>query len=217
MIHTDTSPVSFFVYICQMPQYCSLVNSHIVCMLYETGPANRSNRWMTISLLPALVATSGSLESAGAPKWNAQAGVWEGDRAAGSVDIPSPLWIFGYGSLCWRADFPAAESFVGRVQGWRRFFAQSSADHRGTPESPGLVATLISDPQLEAIGLRHADEEPSTTCGVCYRVAEEEARWPFSCDLVYSRHGAYWPRTCTCDRHSQRTNLHQNLHQISTS
>lgn len=186
-------------------------------MLYETGPANRSNRWMTISLLPALVATSGSLESAGAPKWNAQAGVWEGDRAAGSVDIPSPLWIFGYGSLCWRADFPAAESFVGRVQGWRRFFAQSSADHRGTPESPGLVATLISDPQLEAIGLRHADEEPSTTCGVCYRVAEEEARWPFSCDPVYSRHGAYWPRTCTCDRHSQRTNLHQNLHQISTS
>ena len=139
---------------------------------------------MTISLLPALVATSGSLESAGAPKWNAQAGVWEGDRAAGSVDIPSPLWIFGYGSLCWRADFPAAESFVGRVQGWRRFFAQSSADHRGTPESPGLVATLISDPQLEAIGLRHADEEPSTTCGVCYRVAEEEARWPFSCELL---------------------------------
>ena len=59
---------------------------------------------------------------------------------------------------------------VGRVRGWRRAFAQSSCDHRGTPEAPGLVATLLSDASLEALGLRGSDAPPSETCGLCYRV-----------------------------------------------
>lgn len=43
----------------------------------------------------APVIASGS--SAVAAAWDAVAGVWVGDKAAGHQgDIPSPLWIFGY-------------------------------------------------------------------------------------------------------------------------
>ena len=111
---------------------------------------------------------------AAAPRWDAAAGVWLGNRAAGGVEVPDPLWIFGYGSLCWRPDFPHEETLVGRCSGWGRYFAQRSCDHRGTPSSPGLVATMISDAQLQAKGLREPGEPPSTTCGLCYRVGADD-------------------------------------------
>jgi len=116
-------------------------------------------------------------QAAAAPRWDARAGVWVGDRAAGgSLVTPDPLWIFGYGSLCWRPDFPHEETMVGRVSGWGRYFAQSSCDHRGTPEKPGLVATLLSDAQLEALGVRDPSMAPSTTCGLCYRVGAADVQ-----------------------------------------
>lgn len=88
------------------------------------------------------------------PRWNSALGVWEGNAALGTTAMPSPLWIFGYGSLCWKADFPSEEQFVGRVSGWKRLFAQRSTDHRGTPAAPGLVATVLTDEQLEVLKLR---------------------------------------------------------------
>ena len=89
--------------------------------------------------------------------------------------MPDPLWIFGYGSLCWKADFPFADSFVGRVSGWGRWFAQRSTDHRGTPAKPGLVATLLTDQQLEALSLRPPGAPRQSTCGVCYRISPSDA------------------------------------------
>ena len=124
------------------------------------------------------------------PRWDAQKGVWVGDRAAGHVKIPDPLWIFGYGSLCWRPDFAHDETMVGRVQGWGRYFAQTSCDHRGTPEAPGLVATLLSDEQLEAIGLRDAAAAPSSTCGVCYRVGPDDVQEVLA-NLDFREKGGY--------------------------
>ena len=127
-----------------------------------------------MSTLLAMAALSSSQPQQ--PRWNAAKGVWEGDRAAGDLEVPSPLHIFGYGSLCWKADFPFAESFVGRIAGWTRVFAQKSTDHRGTPENPGLVATLLSDEERRGLGLCPDDAVllPSTCVGVCYRVADED-------------------------------------------
>ncbi|HKL64373.1 MAG TPA: gamma-glutamylcyclotransferase [Woeseiaceae bacterium] len=52
------------------------------------------------------------------------------------------LWIFGYGSLVWRPDFPHGEAVPAWSHGQARRFWQASTDHRGTPARPGRVATL---------------------------------------------------------------------------
>jgi cation transport protein ChaC len=72
---------------------------------------------------------------------------------------PEPLWIFGYGSLVWRPAFAHVERRAGYVRGFRRRFWQGSSDHRGVPDAPGRVVTLLPG-------------EPSERCfGSVYRVA----------------------------------------------
>lgn len=41
-------------------------------------------------------------------------------QQVGGKEIPSPLVIFGYGSLCWKPDttLESFESFPGYVRGW---------------------------------------------------------------------------------------------------
>jgi cation transport regulator ChaC len=52
-------------------------------------------------------------------------------------------FVFGYGSLLFRPDFPHVTSHVASVRGWMRRLDQGSPDHRGTPERLGRVATLV--------------------------------------------------------------------------
>jgi cation transport protein ChaC len=142
----------------------------------------RSRLLVVASLLPA--GRSG-------PRWDARAGVWVGEKAAGSdLDIPDPLWIFGYGSLCWRPDFAHEEVMVGRVRGYGRYFAQRSMDHRGTPEKPGLVCTLLSDSELTTLGVRAASDAPSTCVGKCYRVGKQDVASVLS-NLDFREKGGY--------------------------
>jgi cation transport regulator ChaC len=72
----------------------------------------------------------------------------------------SETWIFGYGSLIWRPDFPFAKRLDGYAAGWARRFWQGSTDHRGIAESPGRVVTLVPDPQMSAWGRAYLVPRP---------------------------------------------------------
>ncbi|MFT5593756.1 MAG: cation transport protein ChaC [Oceanicoccus sp.] len=71
------------------------------------------------------------------------------------------IWLFGYGSLIYKVDFPYLEKSPAYILGWQRRFWQGSHDHRGTPDNPGRVVTLIA-------------QENCRCDGMAYRVTAEE-------------------------------------------
>ncbi|MGI5310401.1 gamma-glutamylcyclotransferase [Rheinheimera sp. WS51] len=78
------------------------------------------------------------------------------------------IWLFGYGSLIYKVDFPYLERRPAKIFNWQRRFWQGSHDHRGTPEAPGRVATLIETPGASCEGMAYR-VSPSVFTQLDYR------------------------------------------------
>lgn len=71
------------------------------------------------------------------------------------LDHLESVWLFGYGSLIYKADFPYLQRKPACIWGWQRRFWQGSHDHRGTPDAPGRVATLVEVPGARCAGMAY--------------------------------------------------------------
>lgn len=118
-----------------------------------------------------------------------QAALHEGDAAPTST--PSPLAdklphlaamprfpvrpngsfdVFGYGSLIFKPPPHVIGYTPGYIRGFARRFAQSSIDHRGTPERPGRVVTLVTAADWQALPGAEAAPEGDVVWGISYTV-----------------------------------------------
>ncbi|KIJ45049.1 hypothetical protein M422DRAFT_29905 [Sphaerobolus stellatus SS14] len=91
----------------------------------------------------------------------------------------SPYVVFGYGSLIFKPPPHTISQVPGYLKGFVRRFAQSSSDHRGTPENPGRVVTLVHIEDWDDFAGEDPFPEDDIVWGIAYTIDpthEEEVR-----------------------------------------
>ncbi|XP_014560079.1 hypothetical protein COCVIDRAFT_34843 [Bipolaris victoriae FI3] len=90
----------------------------------------------------------------------------EHEKEIESFGANNDFWIFGYGSLIWKPPPHYDQRLPGYIEGYVRRFWQ--VHHRGTPEAPGRVVTLIDRAHWETLGDQH--DAPSRVWGAAYHI-----------------------------------------------
>ncbi|ORX61648.1 ChaC-like protein [Hesseltinella vesiculosa] len=88
-----------------------------------------------------------------------------------STAVPE-IWVFGYGSLIWKPPIHYEKRVVGFIKHYVRRFWQESHDHRGTPEQPGRVVTLIPMEEWQAMEDVHGHDD--VTWGVAFKIPSDD-------------------------------------------
>ncbi|KAJ7080974.1 ChaC-like protein [Mycena belliarum] len=84
-----------------------------------------------------------------------------------------PFVVFGYGSLIFKPPPNVVAQVPGFLKGYVRRFAQKSHDHRGTPENPGRVVTLVHKEDWDLFSGSDAFPNEDTVWGVAYTIDSE--------------------------------------------
>ncbi len=103
--------------------------------------------------------------------------LWQTARVQECAKDSVSRFVFGYGSMIWRPPEGAkiARQFPAKIRGFSRRFWMQSCDHRGTPERPGRVVTLIKCPPTQQAGEEngsHQDED--SVAGVVFELENFE-------------------------------------------
>ncbi|KZT12845.1 ChaC-like protein [Laetiporus sulphureus 93-53] len=81
-----------------------------------------------------------------------------------------PYVVFGYGSLIFKPPPHVVAQDPGYLKGYVRRFAQKSHDHRGTPENPGRVVTLVHKEDWDAFSGSDPFPDDDVVWGIAYTI-----------------------------------------------
>ncbi|KAF7349040.1 Gamma-glutamylcyclotransferase [Mycena venus] len=84
-----------------------------------------------------------------------------------------PFVVFGYGSLIFKPPPNVVAQVPGFLKGYVRRFAQKSHDHRGTPENPGRVVTLVHKEDWDIFSTSDPFPDEDIVWGVAYTIDPE--------------------------------------------
>ncbi|KAF8883822.1 ChaC-like protein [Infundibulicybe gibba] len=82
----------------------------------------------------------------------------------------APFVIFGYGSLIFKPPPHVIAQVPGFLKGYVRRFAQMSHDHRGTPERPGRVVTLVHKEEWDKFSGSDPFPDDDIVWGIAYTI-----------------------------------------------
>ena len=79
------------------------------------------------------------------------------------------IWLFAYGSLIWKPEFPHVEEKLATAKGWQRSFCIRIERWRGTVDVPGLMMALDRGDECRGIALRLAGATVAESIGKLVR------------------------------------------------
>jgi len=90
------------------------------------------------------------------------------------------VWVFGYGSLMWKIDFPTIRRITGYVEGFRRTMEWADEVHRGVPGQQSRTAAIFK-----------ADSEKDRVWGVAYEISQDYWDRVLQPQVGYRERGGY--------------------------
>ena len=156
------------------------------CSSFWTRRSVSSTTIATPNYLPAKMTQKTTTEAnENNPRWCPEQQIYIGGVVPENGEVQELLQknggylrLFGYGSLCWNPGKgalakPGVVSHLGKARGYKRCWAQKSTDHRGVPNFPGVVCTLLEDCEVDDIKGTSSAHAPTMTEGMIYTIPPE--------------------------------------------